>query len=82
MELSDSKRMKAADNEAIQGRNIPSLALMETAAGAVAREAVRLAGKRRSAVVFAGPGNNGGDGVAAARILDRKSTRLNSSHTV
>ena len=69
MELSDSKRMKAADSEAIQGRNVPSMALMETAATAVAREAARLAGKRRSAVVFAGPGNNGGDGVAAARLL-------------
>ena len=69
MELSDAKKMKAADNEAIQGHGIPSLRLMETAAGHVAAAAASLMGDRRSAVVFCGPGNNGGDGVAAARIL-------------
>ena len=69
MELSDAKRMKAADESAIHGRGIPSLKLMETAAGALARAAAELAGDRHSAVVFCGPGNNGGDGVAAARIL-------------
>ena len=69
MVLSDSKKMKAADSEAIHGRGIPSLQLMETAAGHVAKAASALAGDRHSAVVFCGPGNNGGDGVAAARML-------------
>ncbi len=69
MELSDAKRMKAADRTAIQERGIPSLGLMETAAGHVARAAVELAGEGRTAAVFCGPGNNGGDGIAAARIL-------------
>ena len=69
MELSDSRRMKAADETAIRGRGIPSLKLMERAAGAVARAAAELAGEERTAAVFCGPGNNGGDGVAAARIL-------------
>ena len=69
MELSDARRMKAADEAAIHGRGIPSLKLMETAAGHVARAAAELAGKRKSAVIFCGHGNNGGDGIAAARIL-------------
>ncbi len=69
MELSDSKRMKAADEEAIQDRGISSLKLMETAAGHLAGAAVEFAGEQKSAVVFCGPGNNGGDGIAAARIL-------------
>ncbi len=69
MELSDAKRMKAADSAAIHDRGISSLKLMETAAGALARAAADRMGTERTAVVFCGPGNNGGDGVAAARIL-------------
>ncbi len=69
MELSDAKRMKAADETAIHGRGIPSLKLMETAAGHLAKAAAELAGRNKTAVVFCGPGNNGGDGIAAARIL-------------
>lgn len=69
VELSDSRRMKAADETAIHGRGIPSVKLMERAASALAKVAAELAGPDRTAAVFCGPGNNGGDGVAAARIL-------------
>ena len=69
MELSDAIRMKAADKAAIEERGVDSLLLMETAAGHVAEAAAELMGENRTAVVFCGPGNNGGDGVAAARIL-------------
>ena len=69
MELSDAKRMKAAGGAAIGERGIDSLALMETAAGFVAEAAAEYLGDNRTAVIFCGPGNNGGDGVAAARLL-------------
>ena len=49
---------------------IPSLVLMERAALTVAHEIrERFAGDGRAVVVLAGPGNNGGDGLAAARQL-------------
>lgn len=70
MKLSDAKKMKEADREVIADRGIPSLSLMETAAGYVAAVAASLMEEdRHSAVLFCGPGNNGGDGVAAARLL-------------
>ena len=56
MELSDGKKMKAADAEAIQGRGIPSLSLMETAAGYVAEEALALMGGRPSSAAPATTG--------------------------
>lgn len=68
MELSDSKRMKAADEAAIRD-GVPSLALMERAARALAQAAAEYRRGDGPAVVFAAPGNNGGDGLAAARLL-------------
>src|ERR1700680_1515937 len=50
------------------GGGIPSIALMENAGRAVA-DAVTRRWSRRSLVVLCGPGNNGGDGFVAARIL-------------
>lgn len=68
MFLSDAKGMKRADQRAIRERGIDSLWLMERAAAYVAEAAARIA-KNKSAVIFCGAGNNGGDGVAAARLL-------------
>jgi NAD(P)H-hydrate epimerase len=57
---------RAIDADAAQRLQMPTLLLMENAARAVA-DAARLLGERF--VVLAGPGNNGGDGLAAARHL-------------
>lgn len=61
--------MRAADRAAIGGMKIPALKLMENAGAAVAREAARMA--RGRIAVLCGKGNNGGDGLVAARILNR-----------
>lgn len=67
--------MKEMDRIAIQERGIPSLQLMECAAGHVTRAVqARLAETGRSGpvLVFCGPGNNGGDGFACAWQLLEK----------
>ncbi len=61
--------MKAVDRYTIETVGIPSLVLMERAAMAVAREAGKLAEKEDMVWAVCGTGNNGADGVAAARML-------------
>jgi NAD(P)H-hydrate epimerase len=61
-------RSAAADRRSIDGLGIPSPVLMERAALCCVREALALRGDR-PVWVLCGPGNNGGDGVAIARIL-------------
>ena len=68
--LYDAEGMASADRWAIDEAGVPSLDLMETAGRAVADVAVGMAGSDRVTVVC-GKGNNGGDGLVAARILAR-----------
>ncbi|MCA1580370.1 MAG: NAD(P)H-hydrate dehydratase [Acidobacteria bacterium] len=64
----DSRRMRAADAAAIHG-GTPSCELMENAAAALVDE-IRVSFPDWTRIVVAcGPGNNGGDGLAAARLL-------------
>ena len=71
MHLAAAAQMKEMDRIAIEERGIPSTVLMERAARVLADEVLALPrpGQQPSAVVFCGPGNNGGDGIAAARFL-------------
>jgi len=71
MRIATSDQTRRLDQVAILDRGIPSLRLMETAARAVAEEALKCLPEPRlaQAAVFCGPGNNGGDGLAAARLL-------------
>jgi ADP-dependent NAD(P)H-hydrate dehydratase / NAD(P)H-hydrate epimerase len=66
--LPDAEGMRAIDRWAIEERGVPGVDLMERAGAGVARAAERLAGDGQAAVVC-GKGNNGGDGLVAARLL-------------
>src|SRR5436190_15077934 len=68
--LYDAEGMRAADRWAIEERGVPSLELMEAAGAAVAEAAAEVA-KNGPARVVCGKGNNGGDGLVAARHLAR-----------
>jgi NAD(P)H-hydrate epimerase len=66
--LYDAAGMRAADSWAIDEVGVPSLELMEAAGRAVAEAAADCAGEGPVRVVC-GKGNNGGDGLVAARHL-------------
>jgi hydroxyethylthiazole kinase-like uncharacterized protein yjeF len=67
--LHDAAASRQAEREA-QGRNEPHR-LMARAGWAVARLALALAPDARTIRIWAGPGNNGGDGLVAARHLQQ-----------
>ncbi len=66
------KEMKAIDEYSIHQIGIPSLVLMERAAHALCTSIAEKENKDASIGIVAGTGNNGADGLAAARILQEK----------
>jgi hydroxyethylthiazole kinase-like uncharacterized protein yjeF len=66
--LLTNSEVAEADRLTIAG-GTPGSVLMEQAGAAVAREAARLLPSHSHVAVFCGPGNNGGDGFVAARVL-------------
>jgi hydroxyethylthiazole kinase-like uncharacterized protein yjeF len=64
----DAEQMRATDEWAIGTRGVPSLELMERAGEGLARIVAQHGPAGRIAVVC-GKGNNGGDGLVAARLL-------------
>lgn len=72
MYLVTSEQMRKLEARAMSDSGLPSLVLMENAARAVAEAVIRMDLEERPMkrwAVLAGKGNNGGDGIAAARHL-------------
>ena len=79
MKIFPTTSIRQLDAYTIENEPISSIDLMERAARALADAIAGRWDTETPFTVFAGPGNNGGDALAMSR-LDRKSTRLNSSH--
>lgn len=79
--LYDANAMRAADAWAIDHEKIPSLELMELAGQAVARAALEPA-PEGPILIICGKGNNGGDGLVAARLLRENRDRLGDKKVV
>ena len=76
MKLTNSKAMRDADEGAIHVLGIPSTLLMTNAAKELAAAALETMGRNKSAVIFCGSGNNGGDGIGAAVYLLRRGVEI------
>ncbi|GBE11989.1 bifunctional NAD(P)H-hydrate repair enzyme Nnr [bacterium BMS3Bbin14] len=71
MKLATAAEMQGLDRTAIEEFNIPGIVLMENAGRGTVEFMVRELGpvRGRPVIIFAGPGNNGGDGLVIARHL-------------
>ena len=77
MKLATAKEMRELDRRAIEEEGIPSIDLMERAARGIAWAALGYLPRRGGrCAVFCGSGNNGGDGIAAARLLFLKGAEV------
>ncbi len=70
------KQMQSADKYAIEKIGIPSMVLMERAALCVVETMEKERLDFKNVLVVCGPGNNGGDGYAVARILHLKGHKV------
>ena len=69
MKILTGTQHKELDLYTIENEPIDSIDLMERASRAIAAEIMRRWDKQRTVFVFASAGNNGGDGLAVARLL-------------
>jgi NAD(P)H-hydrate epimerase len=70
MKLFRSEQIKQIDEQTITEEPVKPVDLMERAAGQLLRWYLQKFERSRRIFIFAGPGNNGGDGLALARLLD------------
>ncbi len=75
-EVITAEKMAEIDKKAVEF-GIPRLLLMENAGSAVARTIIEKFNHGLKIIVFAGTGNNGGDGFVAARHLANKGAKVN-----
>ncbi len=76
MIIKTATQMREMDRIAIEEHKIPSLQLMENAATTVLDVILTDYADIKSAVILCGYGNNGGDGIALARLLKNKNVSV------
>lgn len=75
MRVLTAREMAAVDRRAIEEIGIPGMVLMENAAAGVVEAVAERFPTATRVAIFCGPGNNGGDGFAVARLLDARGYR-------
>ena len=76
MKIFTSTQIHELDRYTIENEPIPSLDLMERAAKALTQAITEMYSVTTPVVVFAGPGNNGGDALAVARLMADKNYQV------
>ena len=69
MKLLTTLQIRGLDKRTVEEENISPIDLMERAATALANAITHMFQQPRTFKIFAGPGNNGGDALAVARLL-------------
>lgn len=82
MKIISSTHLKELDKYTIANEPIASIDLMERAAHELTRAIMRRWNNSFHIVVFAGPGNNGGDALAVARLLSQQNYRVEVSCSI
>jgi NAD(P)H-hydrate epimerase len=72
MKIFKSAQIREADAFTIANEPVSSIELMERAASGLVSEIIKLYQYDTIFIIFCGPGNNGGDGLALARLLTEK----------
>lgn len=78
MKIATAQIMREIDKQAVETYGIPHVALMENAGAEVAKAARARIGDAagKKICIFAGKGNNGGDGFVAARHLNNYGAKV------
>lgn len=76
MKILDVEHIRLADKFTIENEPIKSIDLMERAASQLFKWIKKRITKKTTVNIFAGPGNNGGDGLALARLLIDKGFKV------
>ncbi len=74
MKVVTAEEIALIDKLTIENYGIPSMVLMERAALSVVKHIIEL--KPKNLIILAGPGNNGGDGIAVGRILKNEGYKI------
>ena len=76
MKIFTSSQIHELDKYTIENEPIESIALMERAAKALTQAIAGVWNNSTPVIVFAGPGNNGGDALAVARLLSERDYKV------
>ena len=69
MKIFTSAQIHELDKFTIENEPIKSIDLMERSAKAITQAITEVWGSQTPVIIFAGPGNNGGDALAVGRLL-------------